>query len=122
MEKVLIIGCKRSMDDVCIGCSRCMVGFNRREGAFARYGGEDVQLIGLLNCGDCPGAAIVPRLAQLNLWNKPMGEQVTKVHIAPCIMDHCPHKETLVNKIKAKAGVEVIEGAHPYIPQNIFAA
>jgi len=122
MEKILIIGCKRAMDDVCIGCSRCLVGFNRKAGSFSRYEGQDVELMGLLNCGDCPGAAIVPRLAQVSLWNKPLDEQVTKVHIAPCIMDHCPHSEILVKKIKAKAGVEVVEGTHPYIPENIFAS
>jgi predicted metal-binding protein len=122
MEKVLIVGCKRTMDDVCIGCSRCMVAFNRREGAFGAYRGSDAALVGVLGCGDCPGAAIVPRLAQMNLWNKPMGEQVTKVHVAPCIVDHCPHSETLIRKIRSKAGVEVIEGTHPYIPENIFAS
>ncbi len=106
------------MNDVCIGCSRCMVGFNRREGEFHRYGEED-QLTAILNCGDCPGASVVTRLAQLNLWNKPMGETPTKIHIAPCI-NHCPHKEELVSKIKEKTAVEVIEGAHPYMPENIF--
>lgn len=121
MEKVLIVGCKRAMDDVCIGCSRCMVGFNRRDGEFSRYKDTDAQLIGLLNCGDCPGATVVTRLAQINLWNKPMNEKVTKVHIAPCITDHCPYKEPIIAKIKAKAGVEVIEGTHPYKPENIFA-
>lgn len=121
MEKILIVGCKRTMDDVCIGCSRCMVGFNRREGEFSRYKDQDAELMGLLNCGDCPGAGIVPRLAQVSLWNKPMNEKVTKVHLAPCLVDHCPYKETIISKIKAKAGVEVIEGAHPYIPENIFA-
>ncbi|QTA85138.1 CGGC domain-containing protein [Desulfonema magnum] len=121
MEKILIVGCKRTMDDVCIACSRCMVGFNRREGEFARYKDQDAELIGILGCGDCPGAGIVPRLAQLNLWNKPMEERPTKVHIAPCIMDHCHYKEPIINKIKAKAGVEVIEGTHPYIPNDIFA-
>ena len=121
MEKVLIIGCKRSMDDVCIGCSRCLVAFNRRAGEFARYQDTEVELIGLLNCGDCPGAGIVPRLAQVKLWNAPMDEKVTAVHIAPCILDHCPYADTLVGKIKAKSGVEVIEGTHPYIPQDVFA-
>ncbi len=121
MEKILIVGCKKAMDDVCIGCSRCMVGFNRREGAFQRYAGQDAEMIGLLNCGDCPGATIVTRLAQVKLWNQPLQEKVTKVHIGPCITDHCPYKETLINKIKAKAGVEVVEGAHPYKPENIFA-
>jgi len=120
VEKVLIVGCKRAMDSVCIACSRCMVGFNRREGEFSRYSAED-QVVGILSCGDCPGATIVTRLAQMNLWNKHMDERPTKVHIAPCITDHCPYKEPIINKIKAKAGVEVIEGAHPYIPENIFA-
>lgn len=121
MEKILIVGCKKAMDDVCIGCSRCLVGFNRKEGEFSVYKDTDAEVTGLLNCGDCPGATIVTRLAQVNLWNAPMGEKVTKIHIGPCIMDHCPHKEVIVKKIKAKAGVEVIEGAHPYKPDNIFA-
>ena len=50
-----------------------------------------------------------------------MGEQVTKVHLAPCILDHYPYADTLVKKINAKAGVEVREGTHPYTPENIFA-
>lgn len=122
MEEVLIVGCKRSMDTACIACSRCMTGFNRREGEFSRYKGMDAQLVGLLSCGDCPGAGIVPRLAQVKLWNKPMNVGVSKVHIAPCIVEHCPHKAEIIRKIKAKAGVEVIEGTHPYIPENIFAS
>lgn len=121
MEKVLIIGCKKAMDDVCIGCSRCLVGFNRREGVFEIYEGEDAQVMGLLSCGDCPGAAIVTRLAQVKLWNAPMDEKPTVVHIGPCIVDHCPYAETIIKKIKAKSGIKVIEGTHPYFPENIFA-
>lgn len=121
MEKVLIVGCKKTMDDVCIACSRCMVGFNRREGEFARYNDEGAELMGLLNCGDCPGSAIVTRLAQVNLWNKPMGETVTKIHVAPCLADNCPQAETLIEKMRNKAGVEVIVGTHPYAPSDIFA-
>jgi predicted metal-binding protein len=121
MEKILIVGCKRTMDSVCIACSRCMIAFNRREGEFARYKGTDAQLIGILGCGDCPGAAIVPRLAQIKLWNAPMGERPTMVHVAACLVDHCPHRETLLAKIKAKAGIPVVEGTHPYKPENIFA-
>ena len=52
MEKILIVGCKRAMDDVCIGCSRCLVGFNRRQGEFSRYAGKEAEITGLLNCGD----------------------------------------------------------------------
>ncbi len=121
MEKVLIVGCKRTMDDTCIGCSRCMVGFNRKVGEFERYKETDAQLIGLLHCGDCPGQAIVPRLALQKLWNTAVDEKVTKIHVAPCIADHCPYSETLIKKIKAKSGVEVVIGTHPYLPEDIFA-
>lgn len=100
----MIVGCRRAMDDVCIGCSRCLVGFNRREGEFSRYAGQDAQVLGLLNCGDCPGATVVTRLARVNLWNTPMDEKPTKIHVGPCIVDHCPHKETMLNKISAKSG------------------
>ncbi len=109
------------MDDVCIGCSRCMVGFNRREGAFASYQEEKAEIIALLNCGDCPGDTVVTRLAQVALWNGPMGEEVTHNHVAPCIVDHCPDKDTLIGKLKAKAGIPVIERTHPYKPEDIFA-
>jgi predicted metal-binding protein len=57
------------MDDICIGCSRYIVAFNRRDGEFNRYKNVDAQIIGLLSCGDCPGAGIVPRMALFNLWN-----------------------------------------------------
>lgn len=41
--------------------------------------------------------------------------------MATCLFDHCPHKEVIIKKIKAKAGVGVIEGTHPYRPDNIYA-
>jgi predicted metal-binding protein len=121
MDKILIVGCKLAMNDACIGCSRCLVGFNRKEGEFARYKDTESEVIGLLNCGGCPGAIMVTRLAQFALWNSKMSEKPTKIHIGPCIIDHCPYKDTILSKIKAKSGVEVIEGAHPYMPNNIFS-
>ncbi|WP_197281947.1 hypothetical protein [Dethiosulfatarculus sandiegensis] len=32
MGKILNVGCMRTMDDVCTGCSRCMVAIIRRVG------------------------------------------------------------------------------------------
>ncbi len=119
MEKILIIGCKNAMDDVCIGCSRCMVGFNRREGAFKDYG-ADAQLIGILGCGGCPGATLVTRLMQFKLWNTPFAEQPTVIHLGPCLTDHCPSKKLIQKKLEAKAGIPVVSGTHPYIPERVF--
>ncbi len=108
------------MNDICIACSRCQVGFNRKEGEFARYAGNDAEIIGMLNCGDCPGGAVVTRMVQLKLWNTPMNEQPTKIHIAPCILSGCPYKDELIDTIRSKAGIEVIEGTHPYKPEMVF--
>lgn len=121
MEKILIVSCKRMQDDICIACSRCMVAFNRREGKFSRYKDKDVELLGILHCGDCPGGFVATRLVLFKLWNAPMEEKPTKVHLGPCLVEHCPYKDKIVDAIKAKAGVEVIEGAHPYKPENVFA-
>lgn len=121
MKKILIIGCQQAMDDVCIGCSRCLVAFNRRAGAFSDYPEGEAEVMGLLSCGGCPGPAIVTRLAQVKLWNAPMGEKPDVIHLGPCVTDHCPYKDAIIAKIKAKAGIPVIEGTHPYIPKDIFA-
>ncbi|WP_319467800.1 CGGC domain-containing protein [uncultured Pseudodesulfovibrio sp.] len=121
MEKILIVGCKNTMDDVCIGCSRCMVAFNRREGAFERYKDVDAELIGILNCGGCPGVSIITRLIQVKLWNTPLNEQPTKIHIGPCLADHCQYYDDVVTKIQVKAGIEVVEGTHSYMPPKVFA-
>jgi predicted metal-binding protein len=120
MEKILMIGCKKLMDDVCIACSRCMVAFNRREGTFARYKDQAAEMLGFLHCGDCPGVGVVNRMAQFKLWNTSLGEKPTKIHLGTCLVNYCPEKEHLVANIKAKAGVEVIEGGHAYIPTDIF--
>ena len=122
MDKVLIIGCRKAMDDICIGCSRCLVSFNRREAFFELYEVSDAEVMGMLSCGDCPGSTIVTRLAQVKLWNAPLGEQPTVIHIGPCIVEHCPHAETIIGKIKKKAGIPVIEGTHTYMPPTIWGS
>lgn len=120
MEKILIIGCKAMMGDVCVACSRCLTAFNRREGAFARYKDQPAEIMGLLHCGGCPGVAVVNRMAQVKLWNAPFNEKPTKIHLGTCLVNHCPYKEELIAKITAKAGIEVIAGGHDNKPADIF--
>lgn len=121
MERLLVIGCAKTMDKVCIGCSRCLVAFNSLEGEFTRYREGEAQLIGITSCGDCPGQTLVPRLALMKLENSPLGQEQepTKIHLAPCLVN-CPHSESMVTKIEAKCGIEIIKGTHPYQVQRIF--
>ncbi len=44
-EKILVIGYKKAMNDICIGCIRCTVAFNRKDGEFALYKGDDAHFL-----------------------------------------------------------------------------
>ncbi|MEW6352071.1 MAG: CGGC domain-containing protein [Thermodesulfobacteriota bacterium] len=120
MEKLLIIGCKKAMDTVCVGCSRCLIAFNRRVGEFSGYRDQDAQLIGLASCGDCPGSTLVPRLAVMKLCDAPLGDEPTKIHLAPCLLNSCPHIDSISPKLDAKCGIEIVRGTHPYGIQRVF--
>jgi len=120
MEKVLILGCKKTMDTICVGCSRCLVALNRYEGEFSRYKESKAQLMGIASCGACPGVTMVPRLGLMKLENAPLKEEPTKIHLAPCLVN-CPHSESILEKLKAKCGIEIVKGTHPYQMQTIFA-
>ncbi|MEE8383187.1 MAG: hypothetical protein V3R78_15085 [Thermodesulfobacteriota bacterium] len=42
------------------------------------------------------------------------------MHLGTCLIDNCPHKDEILQKVKAKAGVEVIEGSHPYRAKQVL--
>jgi predicted metal-binding protein len=107
------------MNKVCVGCSRCLVAFNRCDGEFARYVGQDVELMGMASCGGCPGDQLVARLALMKLWNAPLEVEPTKIHLAPCVV-HCQYSESILTKMEAKCGIEIIQGTHPYQMESIF--
>ncbi len=120
MEKVLIVGCKRTMDTICVGCSRCLVALNRYEGEFERYKDQKAQLMGLTHCGDCPGNILIPRLALMKVSNAPIREEPTKIHLAPCLV-HCEHCDAIIDKIAARCTTEIVKGTHPYRMERIFS-
>ena len=119
---IAVLSCKNIKDETCIGCHRCLMGFDKKEGEFERYNDTDAKMRGLIHCGGCPGTSPVLRLVGLKTWMTPMGESIDAVHIGTCLLDNCPHKDTIIDKVKAKAGVEVIEGTHPYRPEQVFGA
>ena len=95
---------------------------DKKEGEFERYKDTDVKLRGIIHCGGCPGTSPVLRMVGLKTWMAPMGETIDAIHIGTCLLDNCPYKDTIIEKVKAKAGVEVIEGTHPYRPVQVFGA
>ncbi len=117
---IAVLSCENIKDKTCLGCHRCLMGFDKKEGEFERYKDKDAKLRALLHCGGCPGTSPVLRLVNLKTWMAPMGESIDAVHIGTCLLDNCPHKDIIIQKVKAKAGVEVIEGSHPYRPDKVF--
>jgi predicted metal-binding protein len=107
---IAILSCKNIKDESCFGCHRCLLGMDKQEGEFERYkDNPDAKLRAILHCGGCPGMA-------------PMGETIDKIHIGTCLIKYCPYKDSILQKVKEKAGIEVIEGTHYYAPPTILGA
>ena len=119
--RIAIIACRKARtQNLCPGDAKCLVCLMKREGEFERYKGRDVQIVGIIDCGDCPGTGVIPSLGLLKMHLASLGETVDVVHIGTCVLAICPYKDELVKRVKEKAGVEVIEGTHKYVPLKLF--
>ena len=113
MRKIGIIICNRYQ--TCAG-GKCLRSLHSREGAFARYQGEEVELVGYTTCGGCPGGNVEYAPAEM----KKNGAEV--VHLATGVIvgyPPCPHLQTFREFIPAKYRLEVVVGTHP-IPQTYY--
>jgi predicted metal-binding protein len=115
MEKVKvgIIICHRY--HTCAG-GKCFRSLQNREGAFARYKGMDVDVVGYTTCGGCPGGNIEYAPEEL----KKNG--ATIIHLATGLIvgyPPCPRLKHFSEFIPEKFGMEVVFGTHP-IPQKYY--
>jgi predicted metal-binding protein len=113
VKKVGIIICNRYR--TCAG-GKCLRALRNREGAFARYKDEDVELVGFTSCDGCPGGNVEYAPAEM----KRNGAEV--IHLATGLVvgyPPCPRIEAFSDFISAKYGLEVVIGTHP-VPQNYY--
>ena len=113
MAKVGIMICDRWRR--CAG-GKCLRALRNREGAFSRYAGEEVELVGYTTCDGCPGGNVEYAPAEMAR----NGAEV--IHLATGLLvgyPPCPYIDDFVRFIEAKYGMEVVLGTHP-IPQNYF--
>ncbi len=111
MKKVGIIICDRY--HTCAG-GKCLRSLRERTGGFARYEGEEVELVGYTTCGGCPGGNV--EYAPEEMMNN--GAEV--VHLATGLVvgyPPCPHLDYFMEFIPRKFGMEVVMGTHP-IPEK----
>jgi predicted metal-binding protein len=111
MTRLGIIICDRYRN--CAG-GKCLRALRNREGAFARYQGQEVELVGYTTCGGCPGGNV-----------EYTGEEMVKngaqvIHLATGLAvgyPPCPYIETFRKFLEQRNGVEVVVGTHP-IPKK----
>ncbi len=113
MKKIGIIICNRY--HTCAG-GKCLRALRNREGAFARYKDEEVELVGYTTCGGCPGGNVEYAPAEM----KKNGAEI--IHLATGLVvgyPPCPRLEAFSEFIPTKYQLEVVIGTHP-IPQNYY--
>jgi predicted metal-binding protein len=121
MKRIALVACRRvRQQNVCPADARCLIAMARREGEFERYKGESASVVGIVECGDCHGERAPLHLSVLKGVLSPLGESIDAIHLGSCITNSCRHKEELINYIKQKVQVEVIDGGHKYTPPTIF--
>lgn len=111
--KLGIIICDRYKS--CAG-GKCFKAMENREGAFERYIGKDIELVGYTSCGGCPGGNIEYAPEEM----KKNGAEV--IHLATGLIvgyPPCPYITYFKEFIEVRYGLEVIYGTHP-IPQKYF--
>lgn len=109
--RIGIIICDRYR--TCAG-GKCLRALRQREGAFAAYADEDLELVGFTTCGGCPGG---------NIESAP--EEMVKngaevIHLATGFVvgyPPCPYLDQFLQMIPEKFGLRVAVGTHP-IPQK----
>nr|MBN2278145.1 CGGC domain-containing protein [candidate division Zixibacteria bacterium] len=118
MARVAIIGCKRIQYQLCIACEKCLKALGKKEGEFAAYD-DDVELIALGNCGDCPGL-IMPKITLMNEIARSLDRDYDTIHLGTCVMKaqktgQCPLDLDKIKKlVKENFGKELILGTHDY--------
>jgi predicted metal-binding protein len=109
--KIGIVICDRYRN--CAG-GKCFRSLREREGAFDRYKGKDVEIVGYTSCGGCPGGNIEYAPEEM----KKNGANI--IHLATGFVvgyPPCPHIAHFKKYIEEAFGLEVVVGTHP-IPEK----
>ena len=118
MTRIAIVGCKRIQDQLCIACEKCFKAVREKDGEFARYD-DDIELVALGNCGDCPGL-IMPKVQLMSEIANQIDIDFDVIHLGTCVVKakntaQCPLDfEKVKTLIKQNFGKEIVVGTHNY--------
>ena len=110
-RKIGIIICDRYRR--CAG-GKCFRSLRNREGAFSRYQGRQVEVVGYTTCDGCPGGNVEYAVEEMK------GNGAQTIHLATGLVvgyPPCPYITYFHDFLTKKYGLEVVYGTHP-IPQK----
>ncbi|RJX17804.1 MAG: CGGC domain-containing protein [Desulforudis sp.] len=119
MARIVILSCKKIKDVTCVSCMKCFKGIKERAGEFARYGDEEIEIVAMGNCGDCPGL-VMPKMGLIMDLAKVYEREVDVIHFGTCMVRatgtaKCPiNLNELKVKLEAKFEKSVVIGTHPW--------
>ena len=119
MANIAILFCKKIQDHSCIACAKCHKAMDERQGEFARYADDEIHLVGMTDCGDCPGLT-VPRMKLLREVAGNLERPIDVVHLGTCMKlametAQCPIDfDDLKLLLEQNFGYEVVLGTHSY--------
>jgi predicted metal-binding protein len=117
MARIAILYCKRIKDHSCIACAKCFKGIAEKNAEFSRH--DDIELVAMTDCGDCPGLT-VPRVKLLSELTNGLERPFDVLHLGTCMKlametGDCPiDYDELKLILEDKFGIEVVLGTHSY--------
>jgi predicted metal-binding protein len=119
-KRIAIIACKNIKGISCVGgCLKCFKGMAEKAGEFERWEDYEIEVIGMDDCGGCPGV-LLPKVVLMKDMGNLYDRDFDAIHLGTCLMKavqtaKCPIDiEDFKKKIETKFGKEVIFGTHPY--------
>ena len=119
MANIVIISCNKIRDISCIGCVKCFKGIKEKAGEFSRFQDEDINVVAMTTCGNCPGL-VMPKMTLVKDICNQYELDFDKILIGTCMVKatetaECPIDiSELKKKLENKFGKEVIIGTHPW--------
>jgi predicted metal-binding protein len=118
MKNILIIGCKKCLDNFCIGCGKCMA----HNPSYPKVADSPVGTeVSLISCGDCNGCNI-PGKVKSFLDRIPVEDfKYIQIKLASCVKEICPFQEDILKTLKNEFPYEIIENDNEYRVKKILA-
>lgn len=112
MPKIGILTCANSTQDMNCASSGCLASMRGRQGGFEHYSkDEDLELVGIINCANCPTLAAYDKILLRVKAMVEFGAEV--IHFAYCVDTLCPFKARYKSVIeKEYPDLKIVMGTH----------